>query len=345
MQSLSGIPSIKRKRDALKNANARTNSLLLMVIYLGLFGCGDGGGNGTVPTASQLRAKNLSYSTPCAENDNVYIVFRGDVSGYRIKATHPTYAVTDYTLWEDQTNCEGSPAYEKWSFEPRSNKMFDGQYSKDTVWVHREASWWRPQGMDVTVDGNQAARETNIHRIVLARYVPSSAGEWPEFLVLYSDGYLRLIPFPPAGQPLVSYGSSVIVGRIEEVSSIDGTESRPVAAIQSVDYRISQKQLVIQYRNGESATIDIESVTRSKSILKVTMIAYATDEPCCTIRSNYVSANRCDTSTVIWEDKDGATYTSDIISFADGVGWNWSFTRQSPSVTRNSSPDITITFF
>jgi hypothetical protein len=73
----------------------------------------------------------------------------------------------------------------------------------------RDSSWWQPHGMAASVDDGLPA--TDIHYVRVYRKIPETS-EWPQFLVLYIDGNLRLIPHPQEGMARVCFGSSVIVG-------------------------------------------------------------------------------------------------------------------------------------
>lgn len=159
-----------------------------------------------------------------------------------------------------------------------------------------------------------------------------------------------MIPFLPSyrnpGYPNydnVSYGSSVIIGPTEMAYSDDGIEPRPVCDIASINYQTATRRMYITYKNGGTATLDIIHVTTSETLLKFT-INFTTDKPVCALRSNYVSTEKCDTSTVIWKDLQDITHTNSISSFQDTIGKEWFFTRPEPSVTRNSAPDIRIIF-
>ncbi len=297
-----------------------------------------------------VSAQNFSYNTPCGENDNVMFFFRGDISQFSIKATHPTYTVTDYTLWSDFTDClPWAHEYTNYSFTSRSREIVNGGVhgvNGDTVLAKRENSFWRPQGMTITVNGNQSTKETNMHSLTLHRYIPDSHSlgndEYPSFFVLYCDGNMRLIPFPPIGHPSVSYGSSVIIGPTENSYSTDGQELRPLSEIESVDYRTQNKTMLVTYRSGGTAILDVNNTTRTQAVVKVT-VNYPTDKPFCTFRSNYVSTEKCDTSTYYWKDFEQVVHINNILSLGEMVSDFWFFTRSSPSVTRNSSPDILFT--
>lgn len=288
-----------------------------------------------------VSAQNFSYITSCAENDNVMVFYRGDISEFSITATHPTYTVTDYALRPDWTDCNFDHIYPTYPFSPLNTKLIDGGYWKDSVWVYRGEEFWRPQGMTVTVDGDLLSKVSDVHYIYLVRRIPDT-GSWPTNFVLYSDGNMRIIPFPPLGHGEVSMGTSVIVGPTDFAFSTDGLEARPIAEIESIDYHTANMTMTIKYRNGGVSTLDVNDLTREHAVVKVS-IDYPTNLPFCTLRSNYVSVLKCDTSTVIWKDFDGGIHTDPISTFNANVGQSWFFTRPLPSVTRNSAPDITIT--
>ena len=81
--------------------------------------------------------------------------------------------------------------------------------SRISIGAVRDSSWWQPHGMAASVDDGLPA--TDIHYVRVYRKIPETS-EWPQFLVLYIDGNLRLIPHPPEGMARVCFGSSVIVG-------------------------------------------------------------------------------------------------------------------------------------
>jgi hypothetical protein len=295
-------------------------------------------------------AENLTYTTTCAENDNVSVLFRGDINGFDITATPPTWPITDWELKPDFSNCDTTHVYPTYTFTPYNNKILpDGGLYKDTLWVTRKSEFWRPNGMTVTMDGNTSTKVTDVHYITLVRKHPLY-WEWPNFFVLYCDGNMRLIPFSAIPDISYSYGTSVIIGPTEIEWSTDGEEPRPVADILSVDYHQNTKTMLITYRNGGTATLDVNDAGFDHSIVNVG-INYPTDVPFCVVRSNWVSNSKCDTSTVVWKDLMDVSHTnsigfglSDSLSYTPIPGNEWFFTRPTnSSTTRPSAPDIRIT--
>ena len=65
--------------------------------------------------------------------------------------------------------------------------------------------------MTINVDG----KAYQGHRLVLNRKI-ADAASWPEVLVVYQDGNVRVKPHPPAEVADVCFGSSVIIGPAAE---------------------------------------------------------------------------------------------------------------------------------
>lgn len=193
--------------------------IITLFLILVAISYGEGYGS-TAPSLTTARTINQSIETQCAEEDNVNIPFLGNVTSFVVEATHPTYEVEIDNCKPDFRNCP--PAGTTYPFTPGVFKLFDD--GETVVEAVREASWWRPNGMAVSVDDGTPV--TDIHYVRVYRKI-AGANEWPQFFVLYMDGNLRLIPHPPVGIPSVCFGSSVIIGPTP-------IASRPIAEITSV---------------------------------------------------------------------------------------------------------------
>jgi hypothetical protein len=306
---------------------------LLVVVALGQGGCagrqGDAAaveGNAT-PTAT---ATNHSAATLCAEQDNVNITLSGSVRRFAIEATHPAYSVGNDNCAPDFTNCppDATPTY---PFTPKVYKLFDD--GETVVEAVREATWWRPRGMIARVD--EGARVRNIHYLRLYRKI-AGAAEWPQVLVLYMDGNLRLIPQPPVGCASVCFGSSVIVGPA-------AVAERPLAEIRSVRYVSSSQTLTVAYVQGGTATIRLQAADRQRTRVTV-FVSYPTDSlPCATFRSMYVRGGNADVDHVLWTRTGGQERDSRTMSFPGGPTSEWFFHRTARSRHNISAPDIRLT--
>ena len=272
-------------------------------------------------------ALNQSISTLCAEDDNINIPFSGDVTSFVIEATHPTYEVGTDNCAPDFSNC--LPPEPGYLFIPGVYKLFDD--GETVVEAIREAEWWRPNGMEVSVDAGTP--ETDIHYVRVYRKI-ADANEWPQYFVLYMDGNLRLIPHPPAGITSVCFGSSVIIGRAS-------TALRPIAEVTSARYVSMSKSMEVLYQTGGSAILDLQEVNRTIARVRIT-VNYPTDIPFATFRSMFVEDGNADIDYVRWKDSSLVLHDDPIMTFSGGKGTEWFFYRSIRSQHNTSAPDIRV---
>ena len=276
---------------------------------------------------------NNSYPDPCAEHDNINVVFR--ITNFWIIATHPTnYLVTNYICNANYNNCGPDNSTNYYFDDPQTwnLKYGTGTYGASAN-IYRKSSFWRPQGMTFTYDG--MFPETNIHEVDFGREIVAGGGDSPGYFDLYSDGYIREIPFRPngaSGDPC--FGTSVLVGPA-------AIADRPYADIESADLWTSLQTIFVTYRNGGTATIDFSDVTKERTIIKVT-VNFPTTNSTCTVRSQFASVGDSDCDTVTWTDNAGVVHTDPVISFVGGAGTDYFFNRRVRSIQRESSPDTHI---
>jgi hypothetical protein len=188
------------------------------------------------------------------------------------------------------------------------------------------SEWWRPHKMRIVV----GAVSGDYHYLQMYRKIVG-ANEWPQFLVLYEDGNMRLIPHPPEGRLSVCFGSSIIIGPA-------ATAMRPYIDIQEVQVNPSQLALELTYRSGETAHISL-SVDRSEAVALVDINYTANSEiPFTTFRSMYVSDGNADVDYV-QTSTDNLPIMSNWTTL-DGP-W-WFFYRNTRSIHNTSAPDIRI---
>ncbi|MCH8069121.1 MAG: hypothetical protein IID16_07665 [Candidatus Marinimicrobia bacterium] len=273
-------------------------------------------------------ASNQSISTLCAEDDNINIPFSGDVTSFVIEATHPSYEVGTDICTPDFSNCP--PPEPGHPFTPCVYKLFDD--GETVIEAVREAEWWRPNGMEVSVDAGTPV--TDIHYVRVYRKI-AGANEWPQYFVIYMDGNLRLIPHPPVGVTSVCFGSSVIIGP----ASI---ALRPIAEITSARYVSASKSMEVLYQTGGSATLDLQEVNRTIARVPITVNYPTSTLPFATFRSMFVINGNADVDHVLWRNTSGALHDDPIMTFSGGEGTEWFFYRSSWSQHNTSAPDIRI---
>jgi hypothetical protein len=250
------------------------------------------------------------------------------VSKFIIEAVHPRYSVTTYSCPPNFDNCPPSSG-DDYEFTPAQVKLYDNGIW--VVWAYRGAHFWRPHGMTASRIGGPSLDDT--HYIAVSKKV-SGENSWPQFLVLYADGNLRLIPHPPLGHLSVCFGASVIIGPAEP-------SERPIAEINSVSYRPSDNTLTVTYHQGGSAKLNM-SVDRTKAVVTVD-VNYLTNElPFATVRSMFVDEENCDTAKVTVWNNGSLVSDSTVLDADQKSGDEFVFYREEPSVHNMSAPDIRI---
>jgi hypothetical protein len=275
--------------------------------------------------------ENKSYPTTCAEEDNVNVPIFSDqpVKRFRVVATNPSYEIGEDSCAPDFSGC-GFASSESWATITLAAiggsciKLWDDGIN--VVLVCSEPDWWRPYTMNVVV-GSQTESG---HRLVLHRKIQDE-DSWPEFLVLYEDGYLRLKPHPPKSRPDVCYGSSVILGPAAPAK-------RPYIDIQEIKVYPEKLLLSITYKNGETARVTL-AVDRTQAVAEVE-VGYKTSAgvPLATFRSMWVEDGNSDVDHVQTPEDDFPI----LGSWTKLPGSWWFFHRAVRSRHNTSAPDIRI---
>ena len=275
-------------------------------------------------------AGNGSTPTLCAEEDNVNIPMaiakgRRHVS-FTIESTHPTYDIGIDHRDADFTNC---PPGEPSNGPQETVSLFDDHVATAIAGV-RDPNFHQPP-MTVRV-GNTV--EKGIHFIRIIRRI-ANTDSWPEVLVLYSDGNLRLKPQAPASGNDPVFGSSVIVGPAARAD-------RPVANIRSLTYVPATDSLKVVYRHGGSATLRIARIDRNVARVVVTGFYDARPNlPFATFRSMFIEDGNTDVDHVRWHDSAGS-HDEPIMTFKSASASSFFFGRDIWSKHNTSAPDILI---
>jgi hypothetical protein len=280
------------------------------------------------------RAENDSYCTTCAEEDNINIPLYGeDVSHFSVTAVHPQYSISTDNCAADFSGCslaKPSAADEVTCSDP----LWDD--GLNVIIVCNDTNWWLPHAMTVTVNGQSLMG----HRLVWHNKL-ADEDSWPEVLVFYQDGNLRLKPHPPLGKADVCFGSSVIVGPITP------DPIRPFTEIASITIDPAAMSLDITYQNGGSAYLEM-TVNRTQAQVNV-WANYDTSNAFTIFRSMYVAEDNADAARV--ETAVGDYALLDVsqpewtTAWAALSGPYWLFHRQTASSHNTSAPDISVETF
>ncbi|MFH0129053.1 hypothetical protein ACGLHS_02530 [Variovorax sp. VaC1] len=296
--------------------------------------------NAAIAAPVAATVENGTTPTACAEEDNVSMVLRGDgIRRMRIEALQPDYLDK---IGNDVT----APDFSGCNFDGGAHPTDPAhRFKKRTVVLLDNAEWrivgmtlptfWRPQRVPVQVG---ARSDRGFH---LLQVFKKENGKALEVIVLYpSDGYWRLKPLPEARFGDGAYGSSFLLGPVEQAG-------RPVVDIASI--RVVPKPLAIHLRftHGGSAVARVDEISRTRTALDVSLSTpTASTQPFSVLRSMYVAADNADMSEVRWQESpDAAPQARPLPEVKSLKATQVRFGRSLPSKHNTSAPDIEFSGF
>lgn len=289
--------------------------------------------------AAEATVANASRPTRCAEEDNVYVRLSapaggGGIAGFRVLAEHPPYAAgleRDLTA-PDFTACDmsGDPAH---AFAPRSLTLHEDD--RLALVGHAYPSFWRAESVPLTVAGRT---EAGLHLIQLFH---KEGGRRIEYAVLYPpDGYWRLKPLPPANLPDSAYGSSFLVGPVEE-------DGRPLVRIAAIEFVPGERLFRLDFARGGSATVRVAALDGTRAELAVALDPpVAAGLPFAALRSMYVTEGNADVAEASWREGAEAPWrTLPVLAPLETRAEAVRFGRSVPSRHNASAPDLSFDRF
>lgn len=287
--------------------------------------------------AQPLAVEVVNRSEPvlCAEKDNVALMFSNpSVKQLRIQAAHPAYigTITVDSDAPDFTSCDMSS-------DPVFAADNPGQvsiYQSSDLWItgFTFPSFWRPATVPVRVAANGSITTfEGLH--MLQVWVREQADRPEEVLVLYPpDGYWRARPLSFGQMRWTAYGSSFLVGPVQDVG-------RPAVVLESVTFIPQNRAFELKFASGGSAIMQMVALDRNHIALDIEFEGIDTKLPFAALRSMYVTRTNADVSEVAWREPAAAGWLeAPIMSFKDArVSELWAG-RSVPSRHNLSAPDM-----
>jgi hypothetical protein len=282
---------------------------------------------------------NASEPVLCAEKDNVTLnISARDVKSFRIEAAHPAYitALQRDSFEADWTACDmkGDPA-----FAPPVAVTVPKRvtvYEEIEMWVVGLTfpTFWRPATATLRI-GDRV--EQGLHLIQVWMIRPMG-GE--EVLVLYpQDGYWRIRPKAPAGMATTAFGSSFLLGPIEQ-------EGRPIVRIKEIVFDPPSKTFTLHFERGGTAVIKLAQVDQNRHRLDVTFDKPTDGKPFAALRSMFITDFNNDVARVAVRDKGSKGWREDgIMTFKKATTTDLWAGRTSISRHNTSSPDMVFSDF
>jgi len=277
---------------------------------------------------------NASVVTRCAEEDNVYVKLEAPAIGaFRIVAEHPPYiaSVTQDSTAPDFTDCDmsGDPSF---AFTPRTVVLHEDAQIR--LVGHAYATFWRPGRVDFRVGDRN---EPGLHLVQLLRRGPVRD---VEILVVYpSDGYWRPKPLPPAQLPDSAYGSSFLVGPVEE-------SGRPFVAIRSIAFEPASLTFRMVFDDGSRGALAVVESTPERIELAVSLEPpVPAGQPFAALRSMFVTTEQADVARASWTAGATGSGAAPIMDFRSVRAPSARFGRIEPSRHNLSAPDVVFRAF
>jgi hypothetical protein len=260
------------------------------------------------------------------------------VKTFRIEGAHPAYinSLQRDSFEADWTACDmkGDP-----SFAPPQAPAAPKRvtiYEEIEMWVTGLTfpTFWRPATATFRV-GDRVEKGLHLIQVWMIRPM---GGE--EVLVFYpQDGYWRLRPMAPAGMAPTAFGSSFLIGPIEE-------EGRPIVRIKEIVFDPKARTFTLQFERGGMATIKIAKVDQNRHALDVAFDKPIAGRPFAALRSMYITDFNNDVARVAVRDKGGKGWREDgVMSFKGGSVTDVWAGRTSISRHNTSSPDMVFSNF
>lgn len=282
---------------------------------------------------------NRSVVTTCAEEDNVDLRLIGDgVRSFWLEALHPPYMdqVTVDSYAPDFSGCHFSeqshPTDPKHKFTPRRVILWETAEWLMVGNVHE--TFWRSKTIDFVVG------DTVEHGIHLMQLYRKDAAEPKlgrhQYLVLYpSDGYWRAKPLPVEGLNYGVYGSSFLVGPVED-------DGRPIVNLARVEFVPETMTFLIDFDRGGSATVRIAEINRQKFAAEIGFSNPSSSQmPFAAVRSMFVAKDNADTAEVHTRPSNDAEATIEPIDrFTRAATVEARLGRRTISRHNTSAPDL-----
>jgi len=280
---------------------------------------------------------NKSVPTFCAEDDNVHLDFSNpSVRRFRVEARAPAVigSIVVDSKDPDFTDCTIKDAPPDPGAEVNRVVLHEDERFILVGWK-KTGGFWRKS--EVTVrSGDRVENHLELVQLHLKR-----PGGSYEFLVLYpSDGYWRLRPLPPERLPEVAYGTSFLIGPVEQ-------KERPFVAFTDVLYEPGTRTFRMRFARGGEGTLTVGDPGEKAAGVDVVLSGrLPANLPFATLRSMYITDANADSAQVAWKAPGAKGWSiAPVMTFKGGKATEFWLGRSAPSKHNTSAPDTQLMNF
>ena len=264
-----------------------------------------------------------------------------------VEAPHQTWDIPDFTWLENGNNnikievhaWERHVEIEKIELRKRylaSTRAFHMYNDGENLVEGADIDFWWLVNKTMTVrilDTGETFREADSFRIY--NRIPWTKHNFAQVFVIYQDGNIRILPYPPSEFDWIPFGSSVLIGQT------DPSMRRPFASIKRIDILMKHLKLWIFFEDGGSVTLQIFP-NLNQTVVKMTDIKFVKNRfshPLLTFRSMWVANGNSDVEHVV---ADGENKKHIISNWHKLKGSSFEFYRKCISKHNTQSPDIVV---
>ena len=155
-----------------------------------------------------------------------------------------------------------------------------------------------------------------------------------------TDGYWRARPLAPQNLRATAYGSSFLIGPVEE-------QGRPLVDLKEVAFDPASRTFSLSFARGGSATLRLDTLDQERIGLEVTLEPpVGQDQPFAALRSMHVSETNSDVAHVAWRALANPLWQdAQVMSFQRARAVELWSGRRVPSRHNTSAPDFTFRDF
>ena len=277
-----------------------------------------------------VKVENKSEPVLCAEKDNVTLTFTyPKIKRFRIEAAHPNYINTlqkdsfapDWTACEFAKEAKAQPP-------PRKVTL----YEDVNLWVvgYSFANFWRDRKVPFRV------RDKSHDSLHVVQIWVRHDERAEEVLVVYpTDGYWRARPLPPKHLGWSAYGSSFLIGPVED-------SGRPVVNLAEIAFDPKAREFTLKFAGGGEARLKIARLDRERQVLDVVFSEPIVGPSFAALRSMYVTRFNNDVAEVSVLETGARGWREGLIMNFEGAAsakevWTG---RLYPSRHNTSAPDM-----